>query len=61
MGFFEWQATKGGKQPYAIGMKDGSPFGLAGLGENWKDTAANEWSDVHHHHGAVQRNDCAHS
>src|SRR6476646_7618186 len=25
-GFFEWQATKGGKQPYAIGMKDGTPF-----------------------------------
>jgi putative SOS response-associated peptidase YedK len=42
-GFFEWQATKGGKQPYAIGMKDGAPFGLAGLWENWKDPATNEW------------------
>ena len=38
-GFFEWQATKGGKQPYAIAMKNGSPFGLAGLWENWKDPA----------------------
>ena len=33
-GFFEWRAIKGAraKQPYAIAMKDGSPFGLAGCG-----------------------------
>jgi putative SOS response-associated peptidase YedK len=42
-GFFEWEATRGGKQPYAIAMKDGSPFGLAGLWENWKDPANQEW------------------
>ena len=42
-GFFEWQAMKGGKQPYAIAMKDGSPFGLAGLWENWKNPATHEW------------------
>jgi putative SOS response-associated peptidase YedK len=42
-GFFEWQATSGGKQPYAIGMKNGAPFGLAGLWENWKDPATGEW------------------
>ena len=42
-GFFEWQATRGGKQPYAIAMKDGSPFGLAGLWENWKDPSTGEW------------------
>src|SRR6516162_11185748 len=31
-GFFEWRAIKGArvKQPYAIAMKDGSPFGLSG-------------------------------
>jgi putative SOS response-associated peptidase YedK len=30
-GFFEWRAIRArGKQPYAIAMKDGSPFGLAG-------------------------------
>jgi putative SOS response-associated peptidase YedK len=31
-GFFEWKAIKGqrAKQPYAIAMKDGAPFGLAG-------------------------------
>ena len=34
-GFFEWKAIKGqkAKQPYAIAMKDGSPFGIAGLWE----------------------------
>ena len=38
-GFFEWKAIKGqkAKQPYAIAMKDGSPFGIGGLWENWKD------------------------
>lgn len=42
-GFFEWRATKGGKQPYAIGMRDGAPFGLAGIWENWKDPDTGEW------------------
>ena len=43
--FFECTAIKGqrAKQPYAIGMKDGSPFGLGGLWENWKDPASGEW------------------
>src|SRR4029453_17024965 len=38
-GFFEWRAIRGvgRKQPYAIAMKDGSPFGLAGLWENWRN------------------------
>jgi putative SOS response-associated peptidase YedK len=42
-GFYEWESTKGGKQPYAIAMKDGSPFGIAGIWENWKDPATGEW------------------
>src|SRR3954453_19576020 len=43
-GFFEWKAILGSKakQPYAIAMKDRSPFGLAGLWENWKDPATGE-------------------
>ena len=43
--FFEWKAVLGTKvkQPYAIAMKDRSPFGLAGLWENWKDPATGEW------------------
>ena len=42
-GFFEWKAVKGrsAKQPYAIAMKDGAPFALAGIWENWK--ASGEW------------------
>jgi putative SOS response-associated peptidase YedK len=35
--------VQGGKQPYAIAMKNGSPFGLAGLWENWKDPATGDW------------------
>jgi putative SOS response-associated peptidase YedK len=44
-GFFEWKAIKGqkAKQPYAIAMKDGSPFGLGGLWENWKNPTSGEW------------------
>ena len=44
-GFFEWKAIKGqrAKQPYAIDMKDGSPFGLAGIWENWKEHTSGEW------------------
>ena len=43
-GFFEWKAIKGSKakQPFAIAMRDGTPFGIAGVWENWKDPAA-EW------------------
>ena len=40
--FYEWKATKGGKQPYAIAMKDHSPFGIAGIWENWKNPDG-EW------------------
>jgi putative SOS response-associated peptidase YedK len=43
-GFYEWQATKDGKLPYAIAMKDRSPFGIAGLWENWNDPATGEWT-----------------
>jgi len=44
-GFFEWRAIKGAcaKQPYAIAMKDWSPFGLAGLWENWRNPATGQW------------------
>jgi hypothetical protein len=41
--FFEWKAIKGKpKQPYAIAMRDGSPFGIGGLWENWKDPTSGE-------------------
>jgi putative SOS response-associated peptidase YedK len=41
--FYEWKKVVGGKIPYAIGMKDGSPFVFAGLWEGWKDPATNDW------------------
>ena len=34
-GFYEWQKTASGKQPYYIRMGDGSPFAFAGLWESW--------------------------
>jgi putative SOS response-associated peptidase YedK len=42
-GFFEWQEMKGGRRPYAVAMKDGAPFGLAGVWDNWKDPGNGEW------------------
>jgi putative SOS response-associated peptidase YedK len=43
-GFYEWKAIRGAKakQPFAIAMRDGSPFGIAGIWENWRDPAG-EW------------------
>ncbi len=38
-GLYEWNAIKRQpKQPYAIPMKDGEPFGIGGVWENWKDS-----------------------
>ena len=34
-GFYEWQKTDDGKQPYHIKMEDDSPFAFAGLWEAW--------------------------
>ena len=34
--FYEWKAIAGRKQPYCIRMRDGGPFGMAGLWERWK-------------------------
>ena len=38
-------SSSGGKlkRPYAIAMKDASPFGIGGLWENWKDPNSGEW------------------
>jgi putative SOS response-associated peptidase YedK len=47
-GFFEWKAIKGqkAKQPYAIAMKAGAPFGIAGIWENWKEPASGEFAII---------------
>lgn len=42
-GFFEWKAVLRGKQPYAIAMRDRSPFGLGGIWENWRHPETGEW------------------
>jgi putative SOS response-associated peptidase YedK len=41
-GFYEWQKTAGGKQPFAIVPTDGPVFSFAGLWEGWRDKAAGE-------------------
>ncbi len=42
-GFYEWQKIDAKtKQPYAIGLADGSLFAFAGLWERWKDKATNQ-------------------
>lgn len=44
-GFFEWRGSRGQKnrQPYAVGMRDGSRFALAGLWENWRNPESGAW------------------
>ena len=34
-GFFEWQASKGKKQPFYFRLKTHEPFAIAGLWESW--------------------------
>ena len=34
--FYEWRATEGGKQPYAIARQDGEPMAFAGLWDGWR-------------------------
>jgi putative SOS response-associated peptidase YedK len=43
--FFEWRAIKGAKakQPYAIAMKNGEPFALAAIWENWQRPGTDDW------------------
>jgi putative SOS response-associated peptidase YedK len=41
--FYEWQKTGAKtKQPYAIALRDDSPFAFAGLWERWKDKAKDQ-------------------
>jgi putative SOS response-associated peptidase YedK len=42
-GFYEWQKTNGGKQPYYLRMKSGRPFVFAGLWESWNK----DGSEIH--------------
>ena len=40
-GFFEWH--KAGRRPYAVAMRDGSPFAIGGLWESWKSPVTGRW------------------
>ena len=42
-GFYEWQATADGKQPWYISRRDGEPLVMAGLFEAWRPDESAEW------------------
>ncbi len=35
-GFYEWETTDSGKQPFYFQLKEGEPFAFAGLWERWQ-------------------------
>lgn len=41
-GFFEWQAAKGGKQPYYFSLASGASFAFAGLWDRWTSAGGDE-------------------
>ena len=41
-GYYEWQTTPSGKQPYYFSTENGSPFTIAGLWDEWKDIETGE-------------------
>jgi len=44
-GFYEWQKLDGRKQPWLVRLRDGAPFGFAGLWSSWTDKASGEIVD----------------
>jgi putative SOS response-associated peptidase YedK len=42
-GFYEWQATPSGKQPWYVSPRGELPFAMAGLFEAWRPGEADEW------------------
>ena len=43
--FYEWQKRGAGKQPYAVGLADGSPLAFAGVWDRWTDRDTGEVVD----------------
>jgi putative SOS response-associated peptidase YedK len=41
-GYYEWQDTPDGKQPYYFTRRDGGPLTIAGLWDAWHDKQAGE-------------------
>jgi putative SOS response-associated peptidase YedK len=55
-GYYEWQDTPGGKQPWYFTARDGSPLlTAAGLWDEWKDRATGESEVLHNDHHRAQR------
>ncbi|HSQ72615.1 MAG TPA: SOS response-associated peptidase [Rubrivivax sp.] len=42
-GFYEWQPTEAGKQPWYVSSRNGEPLAMAGLFEAWKTNDSEEW------------------
>ncbi len=42
-GFYEWQATATGKQPWYISARDGSLLAMAGVFEAWRASETADW------------------
>lgn len=42
-GFYEWQPTPSGKQPWVVTPRGPLPFAMAGLFEAWRPDASSEW------------------
>jgi putative SOS response-associated peptidase YedK len=41
-GYYEWQTTPTGKQPYYYSARDGSPLTIAGLWDEWENVETGE-------------------
>ncbi|HEY2412990.1 MAG TPA: SOS response-associated peptidase [Pirellulaceae bacterium] len=41
-GYYEWEDTPGGKQPYYFTRRDGQPLTIAGLWDEWREKTAGE-------------------
>jgi hypothetical protein len=54
-GFYEWKKVIGGKIPYSIEMKDGSPFVFAGLWGLAEPRNSGVAADLHDYHRPTQR------
>ncbi len=43
-GYYEWQKTDGGKQPWYLSSRDGTPLAMAGLYEVWGEGETRLWT-----------------
>jgi putative SOS response-associated peptidase YedK len=41
-GYYEWQDTPGGKQPFYFSRRDGAPVTIAGLWDQWRDRSTDD-------------------